>query len=131
MTTKITLITPPDIYQNDRPSVLFIDITEEEQDNISEFLGKEEQSLALNIYFYQGETNVPWLLHAISCSEFTYINVNNMYPVTSYLAGYILSKSQVFYSVKDELIADLYKHINLNRVVDVQTFLKNILNLNK
>jgi hypothetical protein len=126
MTATITLITPPDIYQNDRTSILFIDLTEDEQDKISKWLGQNGSELLLNIYYYQGETNVPWLLHALSCSNFKYINVNNMSATTSYLAGYILSKSDVFYYTTDENVASLYSHINLNRVKDTDQFLETL-----
>ena len=126
MTAKITLITPPDIYQNDQQSVLFVDLTEVEQDLVSTWLAKAE--LNLNIYFYQGEPNVPWILHALSCSNYKYINLNNMSPVVSYLAGYLISKPGVCYTISDDNVAELYSHINLNRVDDVVTFLERTFN---
>lgn len=126
MTAKVTLITPPDIYQNDQESVLFIDLTDIEQDLVSTWLGKAEVSL--NIYFYQGEPNVPWLLHSLASSEYKYINLNNMSPVITYMAGYILSKPGVCYTTNDATVAELYSHINLNRVGDVIAFLEKAFN---
>ena len=126
MTAKITLITPPDIYQNDQDSIIFIDLSEKDQDAASEWLGKAD--LNLNVYFYQGENNVPWLLHSLSCSQYRYINLNNMSAVTSYLAGYIVAKPGVHYTVDDANVADLYSHINLNRVTDVVEFLERTFN---
>ena len=126
MTAKITLITPPDIYQNDQLSVLFIDITEEEQDQISKWLS--EHDIDLNIYYYQGEPNVPWLLHAFSVSDCGYMNLNNMSPVISYIAGYLISRPGMCYNVTDENVAGLYSHINLNRVTDVIEFLERSFN---
>jgi hypothetical protein len=122
MTAKVTLITPPDIYQNDQESVLFIDLTELEQDLVSEWLGKA--NLNINIYFYQGEPNVPWLLHALACSHYKYINLNKPSPTVGHLAGYLLGKAGVCYNVNDTDVAELYSHINLNRVDDVITFLE-------
>ena len=126
MTTKITLITPPDIYQNDRISILFIDLTEQEQDAVSHWLAENSSDLLLNIYSYQGEPNIPWLLHALSCSNFKFINVNNLSATTTYLSGYILSKSDVYYYTSDENVAALYSHINLNRVKDTNEFLEKL-----
>ena len=126
MTGKITLITPPDIYQNDQESILFIDLDEAEQELVSVWLCKA--NLSLNIYFYQGETNIPWLLHALSCSQYKYVNLNNMSPVISYLAGYILSKPGVYYSTSNNNVSELYSHINLNKVEDVITFLERSFN---
>jgi len=124
MPAKITLITPPNIFQNDCLSVLFFDLTDAEQDEVSAWLVKED--INLNIYFYQGETNVPWVLHALSCADYKYINVNNWSAITSYLAGYILSKNNVFYSAEDISVADLYSYINNNRVKTAVDFLEQV-----
>jgi hypothetical protein len=125
MAAKITLITPPDIFQNDVESVLFFDITEKEQDAVTQWLSTVDD-LTINIYFYQGEPNVPWFLHALSCSNYKYVNLNNMSAVTGYLAGYILSKQGVFYSTSDVNVAELFSHINHNRVNDAVDFLKRV-----
>lgn len=122
MANKLTLITPPDIYQNNQDSILLIDITEKEQDEISAWLSKNP--LSINIYFYQGETNMPWLMHALSCATYKYINVNNMTAVSSYLAGYIVSKAGVYFSTDDDNVAMLYSHINMNRVNNAVAFLE-------
>jgi hypothetical protein len=122
MENKITLITPPDIFQNDQESILLIDIDEEEQDQVSKWLGKNP--LSVNIYYYQGEPNAPWFLHALACSTYKYINLNNISAVSSYLAGYTLSKRGVSYSVADENVATLYSHINTNRVENAVDFLE-------
>ena len=124
METKLTLITPPDIYQNNQDSILLIDVTEKEQDEVSSWLGKNP--LSINIYFYQGEPNVPWLFHALSCATYKYINLNNMTAVSSYLAGYTLSKAGVYYSTDDKNVADLFSYINMNRVDNAVAFLERI-----
>jgi len=124
MTTKLTLITPPDIFQNDQDSILLIDLTEKEQDHVSSWLGTNP--LSLNIYYYQGEPNVPWFLHALSCSTYKYINLNNMSAVSSHLAGYTLSKVGVFYSTDDTNVAELFSYINMHRVDDAVDFLERV-----
>lgn len=122
MATKLTLITPPDIYQNNQDSVLLIDLTEKEQDEVSNWLG--QNPLSINIYFYQGEPNVPWFLHALSCATYKYINLNNMTAVSSYLAGYTLSKAGVYYSTDDKNVSQLFSHINMNLVSNAVEFLE-------
>lgn len=124
MANKLTLITPPDIYQNNQDSILLIDLTEKEQDEVSAWLG--QNPLSINIYFYQGEPNIPWFLHALSCATYKYINLNNMTAVSSYLAGYTLSKINVFYSTDDINVAELFSHINMNRVDNAVAFLERI-----
>lgn len=124
MSAKITLITPPDIYQNNQDSILLIDLSEKEQDDVSKWLG--DNPLSINIYFFQGEPNVPWFLHALSCTTYKYINLNNMSAVSSHLAGYTLSKSGVFYSTDDVNVSELFSHINMNRVDDAVMFLERV-----
>ena len=126
MPMKITLITPPDIFENGNDSILFMDITDEEQDAVSKWLGNKELDIPVNIYFYQGEPNIPWLLHALSCTNFKYINLNNMSAVSTYMAGYVLSKSGVYYKTNDENVAALYSHINSGRVDGTDKFLERI-----
>ena len=123
---RITLITPPDIFQNDQESVLFIDVTETEQDEITQFLGLSEYNKHINIYFYQGEVNVPWFLHALACTQHKYINLDNMSSVTAHLASYALSKSGVYYSTADKSLKELYSHINVNKVTGAVDFLERI-----
>ena len=125
MAAKITLITPPDIYQNNQLSVLFVDLDEAEQDSVVEYLKTIENGI--NVYIYSGETNIPWLLHALSCSDFKYVNLNNMSAVTSYLAGYILSKPDVYYSTKDINVSMLYNYINVNKVDNAVNFLERVI----
>jgi hypothetical protein len=122
---KITLITPPDIYQNNQKSVLFIDLNNNEQDLAIEYLKTVDEGI--NVYFYSGETNVPWLLHALSCSDYKYINLNNMSAVTGYLAGYILSMPGVCYSTTDINVSMLYSYINVNKVDNVVNFLERVI----
>jgi hypothetical protein len=122
MAKKLTLITPPDIYQNNQDSILLIDVSEKEQDEISVWLGKN--TLEINIYFYQGEPNITWFLHALSCATYKYINLNNMSAVSGYMAGYTVSKAGVYYSTPDDNVATLYSHLNMNRVDNAVDFLE-------
>jgi len=126
MPAKITLITPPDIFQNDQTSILLIDVTDEEQDDISKWLAQMPDA-EINLYFYHGETNIPWFLHSLAVATYKYINLDNASQVSSYLMGYTLSKYGVFYSADDTGVAELFSHINVNRVDNVVDFLERTL----
>lgn len=126
MTTKITLITPPDIFQNNQESVMLIDVTEQEQDEITLWLN-ENTTEQFNVYFYQGEQNVPWFLHSLACSAYKYINLANLSPTTSYLVGYVLAKNNVFYYTDNINVSELYSHINMNRVKNITEFLERLI----
>jgi hypothetical protein len=126
MQGKITLITPPDFYETESDSVLFVHPTDEEQDAISIWLSKANITNNLNIYVYSGEPNVAWFLYALSRCEYKYINIDYVNYITQALSGYALGKADTFYKTEDVNLAAVYSHINANRVDNVETFLESI-----
>ena len=127
MQGKITLITPPDIFENSNTSVLFSHITDEEQDTISKWLSTSDFNKDINFYVYSGETNVSWFLYAMNRCEYKYINIDCVNYITQALSGYALTRNGTFYKTLDENLASVYSHINSNRIDRVETFLKSIL----
>jgi hypothetical protein len=126
MKNKITLVTPPDFFENDNYSILLIDIDDQDQEIISQWLANSQIDQHINIYFYMGETNVDWLLYALSRADATFIDVDNLGSISSRLGGYILGKKHTFYKTKDDNLSVLYSYINLNRMSDVEVFLQRI-----
>lgn len=122
MSTQVTLISPPDIFQNNEHSIMLMNVTPKEEDEVALWLTDHDTN-HINIYFYQGEANVPWILHSMGCTNYKYINLDNLTSVTIHLAGYILSKQDVFYYTDDVNTAELYSHINANRVKSITDFL--------
>jgi hypothetical protein len=131
MSLKITLITPPDIYENENEGILLMNLPETAQTEASDWLGKLDSEKSINVYYYQGEPETFWLLHAMNVTKYKYIDIDAMSGVSSWLAGYILCKNNVFYSAKDLNIASIYQHINPNRVNSVLDFLERILGAEK
>lgn len=127
MSGKITLITPPDIFENSNPSILFVHIDDKEQDIISKWLSNADLRHDINFYVYSGEVNVSWFLYALSRCEYKYINIDCVNYITQAISGYALSKSGTFYKTTDENLAGVYSHINSNRVNQVEQFLESIL----
>lgn len=123
MGLKIRLITPPDIFENDDLNLLFIDIPERDQDLATTWFTQYEKDRDINVYFYQGEPNVPWLLHAASYADFKYINLDQSSDISLYLSSHLLGKSNLWYSVSDQNKAEIYSYINKNRVNNIQEFL--------
>ena len=122
--TKITLITPPDFFENDCYSLLFINLTEAEQDESSAWLGKLESDKPINIYYYQGEPHVEWLLYALSRADGVYINADTDSDVTRWLMSFILSKSNTFYKTSDQNLKALFSYINQKNVESITNFLE-------
>lgn len=127
MTGKITLISPPDFYENSNKSILFVNITDNEQDAISKWLYTAKLKEDINLYVYSGEPNVAWFLYATNRCEYKYINIDCVNLVTQALNGYTLGKSGTFYKTDDVNLGAIYSHINSNRVNQVEDFLESIL----
>lgn len=128
MKGKITLITPPDIFENESYSVLFIHLGDTDQEKVSEWLAKSNISTDINIYFYSGETDIAWFLHALSRCQYKYIDVDNWNEVTQAIAGYVLGKRDTFYKTENENLSQIYHYINQNRITDIETFLTKAFN---
>ena len=128
MSSKITLITPPDIYENSNTSLMLVGLTDTDQDQASLWLGNNAKDLDLNLYFSQGENNIPWLFYALNRANATFVNLDADKAIINIMGSYILSKPNVYYTCKDENMKALMSHINNNFVPDVETFLKKVLN---
>jgi hypothetical protein len=127
MKSKITLITPPDIFENSNTSILLCHLTSDEQDAIGKWLHDIDLPIDINIYAYAGEPNTVWFLYALNRCEHKYINIDYVNLITQSLSGYILSKGGVFYKTGNEDLAAIYSHINTNRVSTVEKFLESVL----
>lgn len=127
MSLAITLITPPDIFENDNPSIFLMNLTEEQQDKATAWLAASPKDIELNIYFIQNEMHPVWFFHAMANASHKYINLDNTSPMTDLIAGYVLGKTGTFYSTKDKNKHAVYSHINLNRVDGVEDFLERAL----
>lgn len=127
MPGKITLITPPDIYENGNVSLLFIHISDADQDTASQWLGTKKLTDDVNFYMYNGEPNVPWILWAMGACQHKYIDIDNQNNISQPLCGYLLSKTNIYYKTVDENLAAIYSHINNNRVKRIEDFLERAL----
>jgi hypothetical protein len=127
MTGKITLITPPDFFENRNRSILFVHLDDREQDQISQWLGKSESEDNINLYVYTGETEVAWALWAVNLCQHVYVNLDEVNDVSRALSGYLLSKNDVYYKTTNENLAAIYSHINNNRISSVEKFLESVL----
>lgn len=127
MKNKVTLITPPDIYENSSNSVLFINVQDRDQEKITNWLSNSESEENINIYFYSGEQETEWLLYALSRADLTFFDVDNHCGLTQLLAGYIISMNKVYYQTQQADIGQVYQHINSRRVPDMDFFLSDVL----
>ena len=128
MEGKITLITPPDVFENESYSILFIHLSEADQESVSRWLSTAKIKDNINIYFYSGETELTWFFHAMAISEYKYINLDELNNVSSILNGYILGKKNTFYKTSNENVSAICHYINQNRITNIETFLEKAFN---
>lgn len=124
---KITLITPPDYFENSNPSILLIGLNEEQQDQITVCLGNTDVSPDLNVYYYQDEDNLEWLLYALARSGAIFVNGDCANFTVQNLLSYILSRPNVYWTTKDEDIKKLFGYINGHYVNTIEDFFKGLL----
>lgn len=127
MPGKITLITPPDIFENSNPGILFMHLADADQETVSRWLAEQKLNTDLNLYAYNGEADPSWILWALGACQYKYIDIDCVNDITQSLAGYILSKNSCCYKTADENKAALYGYINNNRVLTVTEFLERAL----
>jgi hypothetical protein len=128
MDGKITLITPPDVFENESYSILFIHLHDEDQEIVSKWLANADIKTNVNIYFYSGEQDINWFFHAMAISEYKYIDLDSLNNVTNILSGYILGKKNIFYKTEDEHVAAICHYINQNRITNIESFLERAFN---
>ena len=127
MQAKITLITPPDFFENSNPSILLINPSDADQDAASKWF-TENLKTEVNVYYYQGEPEIPWLLHALGVSSNVYFNLDELPDITTVMMGYILGKSNVCYKTDNANINAIATHINNNKIDRIEKFLERALN---
>jgi len=128
MNGKITLITPPDIWENENLSILLINLQDSDQIVVSEWLKNLDYDKNINLYFYTGEENTIWFLYALSRAKYTFIDVDQNSLVTHLLLGYVLGKNNVFYKTQNSNVSAVLSHINQNKITKVEYFLEEVFN---
>lgn len=128
MDGKITLITPPDFYENNNKSILFVNISESDQEKVTKYLSNIELKENYNFYVFTNETNISWLLYAVSRSDFKFIDLDTENYLINILASYILANNNFYYKTKDENFSAIINHLNQNRITDINKFLERIFN---
>lgn len=126
MDGKITLITPPDFYENSNISILFAHLNSKDQEVVGKWLSNLSTKENINIYFYNGEVDVAWFLYAVSRCDYKYIDLDDVNYISNALSGYIIGKNDVCYKTSDVNISSVYSHINANRVTTIEDFLERI-----
>lgn len=128
MSNKITLITPPDFFENSNPGIMLIGFDDAQQDQTSQWLGENDFKSDINLYYYQGEDTIEWLLYALAKANCVLVNADCTYPSVQRLLSYMLGRSNVWYTTQDTELRQLFNHINGHYVNSVTEFFESIFN---
>lgn len=129
MLGKITLITPPDIFENESISMLFMHLSDSDQEKVTSWFTTLEFKENINVYFYDQELDLPWLFFAAARCEYKFIDLDHLNHVTTQLSGYLLGKKNTFYKTDVDTTARISQHINQNRITNIESFLERIFNV--
>jgi hypothetical protein len=127
MSNTITLITPPDFFENECYSILFVHLNDEDQTKVSKWLADADLTEHVNIYFYDHEIDLAWFFYALARCEYKYIDLDSLNYATTALSGYIVGKKNTYYKINDESKSAVYHFINQNRITNIESFLERAL----
>jgi hypothetical protein len=126
MTGKITLISPPDVFVNKSASIILVNITPGEQESVSNWFSEHPLGRELNIYFYNNEQNISWLVTAYNVAQYRYINIDNTADQSGVLTSYLLSLENSYYSTSSNDTFEIFKLLNTSKVDSVIGFLDKV-----
>jgi hypothetical protein len=123
---KITLVTPPDYFENSNISILLVGFSQKDQEDTSVWLKDNDVTPDINFYYYQGEDTIEWLLYALARADYTYINCENDSPIIQKLLTYMVSRPNVFWNSQSEDTVKILTCLSNKQVNTIEDFLKGI-----
>ncbi len=126
MTGKITIISPPDIYINRTQSIILVNTTEQEQEQVSEWFSQNPLEQELSIYFYNNEKNLQWLVMSFAVANNRYINLDNTQDESNLLASHFLSSDNCYYKLTDPNLFEAYRLVNTSKLENITDFLDKV-----
>lgn len=115
MNSKINLITPPDKLFNYGENFLLIKPSTAVKIEFQKILAQIDAEI--NVYLYEGEQNIEWLLDVLHRADICIIDIDNCDPTTKLFISYILALEGVFYITNDDVTP--YSLLNKNRIYDL------------
>lgn len=125
---KINLISPPDKLYNNHKTFNLVCATQKEKENLSFALSKNNKGEDIDIYVYNNENNLLWLLDVINRKNYTYLNLDNLQGNVVQYTSYIVSLPNVYYYTKDLKTKAIYELISTNLVESFDKFIEKVLN---
>lgn len=114
MTSNVTLITPPDDIFNDALRVLFVDISHEQSQIVTDALAQLNDDVNIAVYVWTADQTVEWLIDKKHKSNLVIFNAESPNEL---IVGYMAAQHNAYYM---GILRDL--EITNNRAIkDVDT----------
>ena len=121
--SDITIITPPDILNNDVLGLLLIFPSTVLKNDINRIVSK--YTIPINIFLYETqEPDLKWLLTQSKKVDYTILYIDNCDLTTRTFVSHLVAQSNTFYLTKDNVTP--YNIISKNKFYDL-SWLENIL----
>jgi hypothetical protein len=120
MQNSIKIITPPDLIFDQAESILIVCPSTELKKSLEEYLVNHED--AVNIYLFNNETNIKWLLITAKMSDIIIVDIDNCGENVSHFLGYLLTLPNTYYKCEHKKVE--WELINQNRFFDFPNILK-------
>ena len=124
--TKINLITPPDILHNLHKSFFLVypslDIKHQFQNLIENF------DETINVYMYEQkdeDSELSWLIRVTEKSNFVVLDIDNFPPEHTHIISFLLAHSNVYWLTKGE--NQVYNVISNNRIYNLDWLYEKII----
>lgn len=111
----ISLITPPDILNNDAYSILIVCPSADKKQMINDILSTS--NMYLNLYLYESSfDDISWLVGLIKQVDVAFIDVDNCDSSVRTFLSHFIAQPNTFYLTNDNVTP--YNLISKNRVYD-------------
>lgn len=112
---EISLITPPDILNNDAYSILVVCPSGDKKQMLNDILS--ESKIHLNLYLYESMfDDVAWIINLIKKVDIVFIDVDNCDNNVRTFLSHFIAQPNTFYLTNDGTTP--YNLISKNRVYD-------------
>ncbi len=119
--TIINLITSPDKLFNNNPSLLLINPSDDIKTSFNEHAKYFEHTI--NLYLYEEDLNLPWLLDVSQSVDYIVIDIDNTKNNT-WIIGYLLGLDKTFYLTTEA--HPVYNIVNVNRIYELSQFMEGV-----
>jgi hypothetical protein len=124
--TKINLITPPDILHNLHKSFFLVYPSSDTKYQFQNLVENFDETI--NVYMYEQkdeDSELSWLIRVTEKSNFVVLDIDNFPPEHTHIISFLLAHSNVYWLTKGE--NQVYNVISNNRIYNLDWLYEKII----